>query len=162
MLTIKDFIPLEEEIRGMVIHLGSNSVHDAVQDVFVKLLEIERKEGNLNRIEYNGMPNKSYVYLIARSVVVTEQREAAKDEKRNKAFLQSIEAREDIDYAMDREEMLDTFAEAFEKIHYFSKKVYEAYVLDDHSINSLSKATGIGKQTIRNEIKYVREQIKNG
>ena len=161
MLTINDFLPLEGEIKAMATHLGSKSPDDSVQDVYLKLLTIQEAEGNLNRIEYKGEPNKSYLYLIARSVVVTEHRESAKDLKRQQAYLQSLDAAEDMTFVLDREEKLDRFTEEFEKIHYFSKKVYEAYVLDDHSINSLSKATGIGKQTIRNEIKYVKEQIKS-
>tara|TARA_R110002020_G_scaffold338579_2_gene553887 strand:+ start:1324 stop:1839 length:516 start_codon:yes stop_codon:yes gene_type:complete len=160
-LTINDFIPLENEIKAMVTHLGSKSPEDSVQEVYMKLLNIQDKEGNLDRIEYKGKPNKSYLYLIARSVVVTEHREAAKDVKRGEAFLQSLDSAEDMEYILEREEMLDRFIKEFEDMHFFSKKVFSAYVLDNHSINSLSEATLIGKQTIRNEIKYVKEKIRS-
>ena len=158
----KDFLPLRNEIKAMAFHLGANAynVDDVVQEVFLKLCEIEYERGNLDHIEYKGEPNKAYLYMMVRSKIGDIYRGIEREKKEEAAFAHSIELREDISAAFENEELIEEMHKHLDDLHHFPRLVFLAYVNDNHSIRSLSEATKIGAQTLRNEIKYVKETIK--
>jgi RNA polymerase sigma factor (sigma-70 family) len=161
-MNIQDFIPLEKEMLAMAYHLGGTelNVKDIVQDSFLKLLEIQEREGNLDRIAFKGKPNKAYVYLIVRSCATNELRSVELQKKEAVAFLHNYSIRETLEETVDRHEYEESINDKLKAVHYFSRMVFEAYVLHDHSVRSLSNATKIGTQTIRNELKHVKAVIK--
>ena len=163
MITIKDFLPFREEIKAMVIHYNCPVfyVEDVVQDVYIKLMDMEKKEGSLSRIEWNGKPNKSYLFLVVRSLVANLLRKNKIRAMEEAAFMLSNELRESVDWRHDKEKFENFVLECLQDMHFFPRMIFEAYIKDNHSIRSLSRATKISEQTIRREISYVKRQVKN-
>jgi len=162
-MNINDFLQFRGELLAMAYHLGADdeNAQDVVQDVYLKLLEIQECEGNLDRIEYKGEPNKAYLYLIVRSKIGDIYRDRERQKKEEAAFIHNVAIRDTMDEVLDKHDIENDIENELKQIHFFPRMVFTAYALDNHSIRSLSEATNIGAQTLRNEINYVKQRIKS-
>lgn len=162
-MTIADFLPLKQEMKSMAFHMGATDSNsdDIVQDVFLQLLEFEREEGDLSRFEYKGQPNKAYIYMMIRSRLGDVYRDLKKRQKEEAAFIHNMYIRQTMEEVEEQHELESDMKDALNSLHFFSRMVFEAYVLDNHSFRSLSDATNIGVQTLRTEVKYVKEKLKS-
>lgn len=159
-MTLCDVAKYQIEWVKMAIHCGSSNglALDFVQNMYLKLADIQEKEGDLSRITYRGDINKSYVFSIIRSEVVNHYR---KESSYKHIPVEECYIAADFDKRIDNEELLRSVKTALKDINWFSRMVFEIYVNDNHSIRSLAEATQINRGTIQHEIKYVKEKIKS-
>ena len=123
---------------------------DAVQDFFLKLSEIQQKEGNLDRLEYNGKMNLVYMFNAMRNIVYNKHR---KNERIQRSGLLDATVPPATLHEVEVNEHLKT-------LDPFCQKLYSAYMQDNISMRELSKKTNISVTTIFYGVKNIRETLK--
>lgn len=160
MLTIDKIIDQESKWREMAIYLNATEdmIDDVIQEMYVKILEIERKEGSLERIENDGEVNKFYVFKIIQSCVVNEFR------RQNRYVNEEIELvnvskndKEEHKYA----ELMETIKYAINDLNEYDLMILELYFVNGYSLRKLSKGTGIPTHSIYHTLKNIKQIIKN-
>jgi len=128
---------------------GYEDAQDIVQDLFVKLLEIEKKEGSLDRLTYKGKINTVYLFNAIRNIAHNKRRhtdrnvQVEKDSSIPEFTIQTSEVKEHL-------KSLDPFCQ----------KLYSAYMQDNISMRELSRKTNISVTTIFYGVKNIRETLK--
>ena len=78
--------------------------------------------------------------------------------------IESISA-DNIDYTIKEkelvEERLDWIEEKLKDLYWFDAQVFKVYYLEEHSLNSMAKATGINRNTIYKSVTNVKKYLKN-
>lgn len=131
---------------------------DIVQDLYERLLRIQAKEGNIDRIFYKGKVNMVYLFNAIRNRTFNHLRDKKKtvaidDEtyleyKRNK-----IVSPDDTLLESDVDNILL-------KMGPYYHKLYDAYIKNDISMRGLAEATTISLTTIFYGVKHIREILK--
>ena len=152
-MTINDFTPLYSKMIGMAIYHGASGIEaeDIVQELFCKLTEIERKEGHLDRISFKGKPNLGYIFNAVRNRYFTlkrKSRHVAPDADLPEITTNPKSCTEiDVDHCLG-------------KMHHYHRKLFKVYTSENHSLRSMSKATGISVSTLFYELKFIKESLK--
>jgi len=152
-MTINDFTPLYSKMIGMTIYHGAtgDEAADIVQGLFCKLIEIERKEGDLDRISFKGKPNLGYLFTATRNMYLTLKRKGR--HVANDAELPEIITQQKSSMEIDVDNALD-------KMHHYHKKLFNVYVSENHSLRSMSRATNISVSTLFYELKFIKNKLK--
>lgn len=66
----------------------------------------------------------------------------------------------DIDIKLTKEEQYKYIDKKLEECHWFDAQVFRIYYLDKHSLNSMSKATQINRNTLYKSIRQVTDFLK--
>lgn len=162
-LSINDVLEIENEIWDMIGHLST--VHfkktgslkelkeETFQKVMLKFLEIERTDGNLNRINYDGKINKSYIYATVRSCFVDLIRKRKTKTSEIKHELTNV------DCSLSKEKLIELCLKKIPHLHWFQREVIRL-MIEGHSYRSIEAETGINHMTIFLSVKAAREQIQ--
>jgi DNA-directed RNA polymerase specialized sigma24 family protein len=137
---------------------------DVVQDVYVALCEIQRRESSLERLTYNGKLNEAYMFASIKNTVA---KRVFREKKRNLKFFSSFHGQPVQEESfLDVAEREQTFQEAvinaqrtLDSMHWYDRQLFDAY-LKEGSIRKLHKATDISTRCIHKTIKKVRKTIK--
>ena len=160
MLTLNHFAARHKEWIKIVIYFGSDieSANEIVQQMYLKLGEMEIKDGNLNKlINYNGAINTVYVFKVLQNLFY--------DSKKVKQI--------GLDY-IDNEYEVDNIDEVEHEYHIvlakmkvvilsfneYDQMLLELYFVHDRSLREIAKRTGIGIHSIFNTIKNAKEKIR--
>lgn len=156
MPTIVEIYNRRDEWIKMALKLGADKslADDMVQDMFVKLLEIDKREKGLARIEYNGDINTMYLWTILRSIFTDHIR-------KEKEFYQH----DPIEYDnadKEFENLCDCMDETLRNSHWFDKRIFDLYFDDElnFSMRDLERETKISLSTIFETIKNAKKKIK--
>ena len=131
---------------------GCEDAQDAVQDLFIKLLAIQQKEGNLNRLEYNGNINLVYIFNALRGIVNNKRRY-----DNYRLGNEKLSANRTCEFTLHECEVNDRL----KKMDGFSQQLYRAYMEDNISLRELSRRTNISVTTIFYGVKKIRETLKD-
>jgi len=153
-MKVKDITYLHPFIVKVARGFGSDYPEDVAQNVWIKLLEMEEKEGNIDRIVYeDGTINTFYIFKMTRTATVDEMRM----EKRHAEIRDSLILNEDYDPRL--------------------KEVYEAFkILDaqdlvndigffrdwaetDATERGLAKKYGVSRHKIRTKLLLTKKKI---
>lgn len=155
---MEEILALHKEWIKIAKYVGcpTHLVEDLVQDMYLKLLILQEKEGNLNRLFQENKLNKGYIFAVLSNMHAMYRRKPTS--------VQYIE-NEAIDHdtsAMERSfEVLMVKVEAMmTDMHWYNSKLLKTYVDENHSIRSLSKATRISARSVQHTLAKVRNQIK--
>lgn len=160
MLLVEHITTDNVKWRKMAVYLGArwDDVDDVVQTMYVKLLEIQQKEGNLNRMQLpNGGINTLYVFKILQSAVVDQYRE----QKKQIEILYEenpIEPPDEMEYR--HAELMEQIKCVIDGMHEYEQMMLELYFVYGYSMRQIEKRTGIPTHSIFNTIKNCKEKIK--
>lgn len=155
-MTVNDVIKHYDKLLDMAKYHGLDDAtsKDVVQDLFVKLIELQQKEGSLKRIFYNGNINFVYVFNAIRNMAVNIQK------KSNRMICSDniIGGHTDA-FTLHEMEVEERLLAMDDKRYYH--KLYHVYFKDDISMRELSKRSGISVTTIFYSVQHIREQLKD-
>lgn len=113
---------------------------DIIQELYIVLLKLK----NINRyVDDNDEPNIYIIFIILKNLIYQDRK------KRDRILyddndINKLNVSEDTNFDIDKFEfILEQIEKIDDDIEWFSKKIVEVYINDNHSIRSLSKATGI-------------------
>lgn len=167
---------------AMSIIKDKEIAEDVVQDFLMKLVMIENEEGSIERIYYNGVPNKVFMYRSLMNRYIDKWRKR----KNGPSITYMDELPEDatpawggIDfYENETKPLEDALAESkaylyeiieiiLEEVHWYDARVYRlkhglAPYDDDgpKSFRDLAKLTGISSTSLWNTCRKVNERIR--
>ena len=142
---------------------------DLVQLMFIKLMDIERKEGSLERITYKDEINTYFCYRILFTLFLDYKRQKVRHDK---LFTPIEDLKHSIALEYDPNESALAEEEYYEKqsellkevegadLHWYDAQLLREYGMSDKSLRQLAKETGISTMSIYNTIKNARQQIQ--
>ena len=161
-----------DEFYSMAMSICKNEElsNDLVQLMFVKLLDIERKEGSLDRIKYKDEINTYFCYRILLTLFADYTRQKTRHEKLF-VYIEDLKGAISLEYdpnesALAEEEYHEKQAQLIKEVeaadlHWYDAQLLKEYGMSDKSLRQLAKETGISTMSIYNTIKNARQQIKN-
>ena len=155
-MDLKDLAKKYDEMLKIAIYLGADpqTAQDVVQDTFVKLGKIQAKDGNIDRICYNGIINMAYVYNTIRSIYYNLIKRSRKFSERE--TLPDVVILPEVDTFENH--VRDCIRAT--KSHWYAKKITEIYILQDYSLRELNKETKISLTNIYHTIKEEKSKLK--
>lgn len=160
-----------DEFYAMAMSICKNEElsNDLVQMMFLKLLDIERKEGSLDRIKYKDEINTYFCYRILFNLFLEYVNQST---KRDKLFVYIDDLKSSIKLEYDPNESALAEEEYHEKqlellkeveateLHWYDAQLLKEYGMSDKSLRQLGKETGISTMSIYNTIKNARRKVK--
>ena len=146
--------------RKMAVYLGArwDDVDDVVQIMYLKLLEIELREGSIQRMALpNGQMNPLYVFKTLQSAVVDQYRQ---DQKQ--VVFEYVEHPVEPPDEMEHRhaELMEAIKAVIDEMHDYEQMMLELYFVYGYSMREIEKRTGIPTHSIFNTIKNCKEKLK--
>lgn len=159
-MTVQDVYKYQSDLKRIArYHTPDNeAAADAVQNFYLKLCELQNKEGNLDRIFYKGKLNMVYVFTAIRNIIINEYRLT-----KNLEPFENIEEEpitED-EQELTTDEMCRIVKDELNKMREYDKLLTLTFYTENHSIRSMSKAVGISARNIHYTLQRVQKQIKS-
>jgi DNA-directed RNA polymerase specialized sigma subunit len=159
MLTLHHFADRHKEWIKIAIYFGADveSANEIVQQMYLKLGEIQIKEGNLNKlINYNGAINTVYVFKVLQNLFYDSKKvkEIGADYIDN-TYINDIEESEQ-EYHI----VLAKMKVVILSFNEYEQMLLELYFVHNRSLREINKRTGIGVHSIFNTIKNAKEKIR--
>lgn len=136
---------------------------DIVQDLYLKLHYISEREGGLQKLEHQEDLNTAYIFMALRNLVVSHFRKA----HTTPVYIADMPGfepglTEDVNESYEAvfEHLIGKVSGILKDLHWYDAKVMQVYVDENHSIRSMSRATGISEKSIFNTLKNVKTTIK--
>ena len=135
---------------------SKDGAEELVQNLYLKLMEMK----DCKKIMYKNDVNLFYLYKMLRSIHLN----AVKKQVPNLPIDDDLlnKPADSYDYEADNEfeRVLQLTNEALELEYWFGSKLLRVYIDEDHSIQSLHKATGISNSTIWTQMQKTKKNIK--
>jgi hypothetical protein len=153
-MQVKDITKYYKEFIAIAKYHDTDdeTAKDVVQDVFLKLCEIQQREGSIDRLTYRGKLNMVYIFNAIRNTIYTKKKKAKK--------MQYVWAYANEGMSEQPGMLLGEVNEMLQNEGAFFHKLYISYFNDKISIRKLSKETGIGTNTIFQGITFIKNKIK--
>ena len=161
MLTLEIIARDEVKWRKMANYLGARwgDIDDCVQNMYLKLAEIQETEGSLQRLETpSGGVNTFYIFKILQSAVINVYR-AENKVYDHEAQFNPIESPEESEYRY--QQLMQRIKEVIDTMHEYDQMILELYFVYGHSLRQIEKRTGITVTSVYNTLKNAKQHIKN-
>jgi len=150
----------KEWIR-VAIYLGSlpDNAEDYVQNMYIKLGEIQIRDGNLNRMRnYSGGINTVYIFKILTNIIIDSKR---------KRTIETIPLTIDISIAETPNYEEDSYSDLIncikaeiESMHPYEQMLLELHFVYGMSMRQIESETSIPTHSIFNTLKNAKAKIK--
>lgn len=160
MLTLKIISQDNVKWRKMANYLGAKyqDIDDIVQNMYLKLAEIELRDGNLARLENsNGGVNTFYIFKILQSEIVNLYRIESKIYNHESQF-NPIENPDEAEYKYQA--LMGKIKLIIDSMHEYDQMILELYFVYGHSLRQIEKRTGITVTSVYNTLKNAKQHIK--
>lgn len=135
---------------GAAKSLGAEHAEDVVQEVWIRLIGMDRKEGGLERIMYlDGELNIAYLYKMVRTEVEEERRRTIMYNNMKDAYICNNE----------KDPRINDIYEIFKFIDKDDLEFFIEYIEDSESERSMAEKHSITKHAARRIISNVRKKI---
>jgi DNA-directed RNA polymerase specialized sigma24 family protein len=130
-----------------------------VQNMYLKLAEMEIREGTLNRIQNNnGSVNTVYVFKILSNLVVDEVRRGSKETRLDDSI--DIPINDEIVDDKAYNELIEGIKIVIDDMHQYDKMLLELHFVYDMSMRAIQRKTDIPTHSIFNTLKNAKQKIK--
>ena len=153
------------EIAKTITHGRKPDYEDLAHEVILAVLESDREKMNdiirkdamrywIVRLCLNNYRSKTsrYHYKYRKP---DERHKQASEHLRFVATLNEIEDKKDV------ERLMIVVEEYAREMQYFEREAFRIYYAENHSLNSLARATGISRNTLYKAIRATRDHIQN-
>jgi RNA polymerase sigma factor (sigma-70 family) len=160
LITLNDIAKRHIEWIKIAKYLGANrdEVDDMVQTMYLKLGEIQIKEGSLNRFaNYNGTINTIYLFKMLHNAFIDIKRAENKTIPHQDQFnpIESPEMAE-----MAHMDLMGEVKKAIDDLRDYDQMLLELHFVYGHSMRDIEKKTGIPTHSVFNSIKNAKQFIK--
>lgn len=149
-MKVKDITHMNQFIIGLSRNMGAKYPEDTAQEVWCRLSEIEARDGNIDKLEYNGEINKTYLFMIIRSVLADEKYHDKKENEAIKAFLNK-------EHIPNEKAIM--ILEALDLLDHKDAEIFLQYIYDLTSERKLAKKNNVSRYQIHNKLGKIREKI---
>lgn len=160
MLTLEAIAKDNIKWRKMANYLGARweDVDDAVQTMYLKLAEIQERDGTLARLQMpSGKVNTFYIFKILQSAVVDQYRLENKTIDHEAQF-NPIDNPEESEYKYIA--LMERIKEIIDTLHEYDQMILELYFVYGHSLREIERRTGITVTSVYNTLKNAKQHIK--
>lgn len=161
MLTLEIIARDEVKWRKMANYLGARwgDIDDCVQNMYLKLAEIQQTEGSLQRLtNASGGVNTFYIFKILQSAVINVYR-AENKVYDHEAEFNPMESPDEAEYKY--QELMHKIKGVIDTMHEYDQMILELYFVYGHSLRQIEKRTGITVTSVYNTLKNAKQHIKN-
>jgi len=154
------------KLKDMAFNIAKNKSEDLLSFVIEELYKCDQKR--INEI----IEKKQMTFYIARVMVNQFYSKTSRYYKKYKQYYEYHTAvindsitksvPNDPDEKIIMEERLEWIEKELKKLHWFDSEIFKLYFKNSHSLNSLSRATKINRNTIYHSINKVKKHLKNG
>jgi len=146
---------------------------DLVQEMFIKLIAIEEKEGSLDRLSYKGEINFYFCYRILYSIYLNTKILSNSygvdvfycdvEEEFNSRLTDNPDKVADAEREFNEavSEITDHIEAIIKKEHWFDVALFKEYISGNKSMRELADEIGISAATISNSVNKVKQSIKS-
>ena len=147
-----------------------NTIDDAVQELFLYLMQMNQqslksiyeKDGEKGLLRYGAVvlkrsltsPRSPFYYKYKKYYTHININYTTNNTFNN---LQNLPEKIERNYKQEKLEQID---KVLDDVYWYDKKVFELYYYESNTLDSLSKKTGISRNSIFNTIDKVRQHIK--
>jgi len=160
MLTLEHFSQRQTEWIKITIYLGADkeTAKEVVQQMYLKIGEIELKEGNLDRfLNYNGAINTVWVFKVLQNLYIDyNKKKTVSSEYYDLEYEVEPVEEQEIEYHI----IISKMKLVILSFNEYEQILLELYFVHNRSFREISKRTGIGVHSIFNTIKNAKEKIK--
>ena len=151
---LEEFVGLQKDMLGIARWLGAVDAEDAVQDAWLALLDIERKEGGIDRLMYgDGKLNVGYVWAIIRTTV-RQQKKLSEGMVPIQPDNMAVESQDTAE-----PDLLALVLNKLENIGACDKELFLDYMFGVVRVDDVAAERGVTPATIYNKIKKVKHKI---
>lgn len=160
MMNVNDVYTYNKELQRIANYYTSDPdiAADAVQTLYLKLCEIQQKEGNLDRIFYNGKLNMVYIFTSIRNIIISDFRKTKNIEPLPERYDCLGEPDED---EITTSEMTAIIKRELSQMREYDRLLCLIYYTENHSIRSMAAAVGISAKNIHYTLQRVQNRIKD-
>jgi RNA polymerase sigma factor (sigma-70 family) len=160
-LTLKDIANRHKEWIKIAIYVGASSenAEDFVQDMYIKLSEMERKQGSLNRMQnYSGGVNTVYVFKILTNLVIDSKRKRKLDTTPIQPHMEMLDSPNDEEKYYS--ELIQIVYKEIDNMHLYDQMLLELHFVYGMSMRQIEKKTNIPTHSIFNTLKNAKQKIR--
>lgn len=152
-MKVTDILHLREKLIGIARYHNATQeeAEDVVQDVYIKLLEIEDKEGNIDRLTYKGKINMVYLFNTVRNRVYNIKRITNRC-----VCIDEVGSVPTHEHSMIKAEVDAKLLEMGAYYH----SLHDAYFNDSISMRELAEKSKLSLTTIFYGVKHIKENLK--
>ena len=162
-MTTNDFTKYDNKWLQYANSITGNlsNAKDLVQELYIKLLSIEDKRGNLDHLNYNGEPNQSWVFVTMKNMFIDAKR---KKREVTQPITGEYISNNDYDYVAADEE-IEALYEIIKDMNSKDITRYECqylllYVGSEKSLRQLAEDAGTTIWVINNAIKNAKRKFR--
>ena len=160
MITLNDIAKRHVEWVKISKYVGArpDEIDDIIQTMYLKLGEIQLKEGSLDRFaNYNGTINTIYLFKMIHNAFIDIKRAENKTIPHQDQF-NPVESPEMAEYAHGA--LMDEVKKAIDELRDYDQMLLELHFVYGHSMRDIEKRTGIPTHSVFNSIKNAKQFIK--
>ncbi len=153
-MQVKDIVHLYDKLLDIARYHNATveEAEDVVQDLYLKLMEIQEKEGNINRMTYRGKINMVYLFNTLRNKIYNNKRTTNRC-----VCLDNMPELVQHPPSMAGVEVNDRLV----KMGAYYHKFYDAYMNDNISMRELAKRTDISVSTVFYTVRAIKMNLKS-
>jgi RNA polymerase sigma factor (sigma-70 family) len=160
LITLNDIAKRHVEWVKISKYVGAkpDEIDDIIQTMYLKLGEIQLKEGSLDRFaNYNGTINTIYLFKMIHNAFIDIKRAENKTIPHQDEF-NPVESPEMAEYAHGA--LMDEVKKAIDELRDYDQMLLELHFVYGHSMRDIEKRTGIPTHSVFNSIKNAKQFIK--
>lgn len=160
LITLEDIAKRHVEWVKISKYVGAkpDEIDDIIQTMYLKLGEIQLKEGSLDRFaNYNGTINTIYLFKMIHNAFIDIKRAENKTIPHQDQF-NPVESPEMAEYAHG--DLMDEVKKAIDELRDYDQMLLELHFVYGHSMRDIEKRTGIPTHSVFNSIKNAKQFIK--
>ena len=160
LITLNDIAKRHVEWVKISKYVGAkpDEIDDIIQTMYLKLGEIQLKEGSLDRFaNYNGTINTIYLFKMIHNAFIDIKRAENKVIPHQDQFnpVESPEMAE-----MAHLDLMGDVKKAIDDLRDYDQMLLELHFVYGHSMRDIEKKTGIPTHSVFNSIKNAKQYIK--
>ena len=161
MLTLEKIAKRHNEWLRIAKYVGApiETINDIVQDMYLKLAEINEREGNLNRItNHAGDINTVYIFKLLTNETIKYVKKSAKTTQLPEQIEISITEANMSEIAYN--DFMGAISDCINSMHEYDKILIELHFIHNLSMRKIENKTGIPTHSIFNTLKNAKQKIK--
>jgi len=161
MLDLSHIAKRHKEWLKIATYLGcvGEESDEVVQRMYLKLGEVQHKEGNLNRLlNYNDEINTVYIFKVLQNLVIDFKKKDNLIEFQDE--ITSTECTTDETSETEYQVLVTSIKGVLHTFHEYDQMLIEMHFVFGLSMRQISKETGIPTHSIFNSIKNAKTRIR--